>query len=227
MATSFRIWGLGDPHLSFAQPKPMDIFGAQWTNHEDKIAKNCAKVVAPEDLLLIPGDISWAMKRADALVDLSFLAKLPGKKVLIKGNHDYWWDSDRPLNYPGLFDTPFVSEDGTIGVAGTRGWDEAPEGSNTVELAKHQKHVTREMVRLENRLKAIAECKIRMAMIHYPPLPDFAPLLKRYCVSTILYGHLHLGGNERTLPEDWFGMRCICVAADRIQFMPRLIETVG
>jgi hypothetical protein len=221
-----RIWGLGDPHLSFAKPKPMDIFGPQWTNHPERIARNTAMLVGADDILLIPGDISWAMRRADAVPDLAYLAGLPGTKVLIKGNHDYWWDSDRPLKFEGLHDTPFISLDGIVGVAGTRGWDELPEGSSPAERAEHQRHVDREVRRLEKRLVAIKDCPRRFAMIHHPPLPDFAPLLKAYGVETVLYGHVHLSGKTAALPEDWLGIRCICVAADRIGFMPRLIATI-
>ena len=117
-----RIWGLADTHLSFAKPKPMDIFGTHWRDHPAKIARACRAVVEPGDLLLMPGDLSWALKRADAEVDLAWLAALPGIKVLCKGNHDYWWDSDRALDFPGLHDTPYITEDGQIGIAGTRGW---------------------------------------------------------------------------------------------------------
>ncbi len=221
-----RVWALGDPHLSFARPKPMDVFGPQWANHPEKIARNAAKLVEPGDLFLIPGDLSWAMRRNEAEPDLAFLANLPGTKVLIKGNHDYWWDSDRSLNYPGLHDTPYIAENGTIGVAGTRGWDEMPEGATASERARYDRQLERELRRLERRLESIRHCKRKYALIHYPPLPEFAPLLKSYAVECVLYGHVHLSGRGGTLPENWQGLRCICVAADRIGFMPRLIDTV-
>ena len=136
-----RIWGLADTHLSGAKPKTMDKFGTHWHNHPAKIEAACRAVVAPGDLLLMPGDLSWAMKRQDAEVDLAWLAALPGTKVVCKGNHDHWWDSDRSLNYPGLHDTPFISDDGQVGVAGTRGWflpdstATTPSGRRVIKLS--------------------------------------------------------------------------------------------
>ena len=110
----------------------MDVFGSHWHDHPRRILEACNKVIEPEDLLLLPGDLSWAMKRADANADLEYIASLPGHKILAKGNHDYWWDSDRPLKFDGLWDTPYATPDRAIGVAGTRGWtplyeDRSPE----------------------------------------------------------------------------------------------------
>lgn len=190
-----------------------------------RIAKACRAIIEPNDLLLMPGDLSWAMKRADAEPDLQWLAALPGIKVLCKGNHDYWWDSDKALNYPGLYDTPFVSEDGQIGVAGTRGWA-LPSGGTDEKKARDEKIIAREVQRLSKRLDAIASCPVKFALIHYPPLDVFAPLLKQHGVQTILYGHLHLNGQESVPPEHWHGLRALCVAADRLRFTPRLIATL-
>ena len=218
-----RIWALADTHLSFAKPKPMDIFGDHWRDHPKKIESSCRAVIAPDDLLLIPGDLSWALKRADAEADLVWLAALPGIKVLCKGNHDYWWDSDKPLSFPGLHDTPFVSDDGQIGVAGTRGW--FPPMGTDAERAQGEKIIAREVSRLSKRLESIAACPMKIAMIHYPPLDVFAPLLKQHGVKTVLYGHLHLNGQHYPLPEKWHGLRALCVAADRLDFTPRLVAS--
>lgn len=221
-----RIWAIADTHLSFAKPKPMDVFGAHWRDHPERIAQACRAVIEPDDLLLMPGDLSWALKRSDAEPDLEWLAGLPGIKVLCKGNHDYWWDSDRPLRHPGLHDTPFVSPDGRIGVAGTRGWY-APAPQMTVEeRAQCEKIIAREAARLEKRLAALGDCETKVALIHYPPLSEFVPLLKAYGVETVLYGHLHLGGHDNPLPEHWHGLRALCVAADRLHFRPRLVATL-
>jgi hypothetical protein len=221
-----HIWAIADPHLSFAQPKPMDIFGEHWRDHPTRIAKNCRAVIAEGDLLLMPGDLSWALKRKDAEIDLAWLAALPGIKVLCKGNHDYWWDSDRPLNYPGLHDTPYVSEDGQIGVAGTRGWYAATPSMDDGERAQCVKIIAREAARLEKRLDAVRECPIKFAMVHYPPLDEFAPLLHDRGIEAVLYGHLHLNGQETPLPEEWHGLRALCVAADRLHFAPRLVASL-
>ncbi len=220
-----RVWAIADTHLSFARPKPMDIFGEHWRGHPARIAESCRKVIAPEDVLLIPGDLSWAMKRSEAEPDLAFLAALPGIKVLCKGNHDYWWDSDRPLNFPGLHDTPWIADDGSIGVAGTRGWQSLTPQMDDAERASCEKIIAREVARLEKRLAAIAACRCKYALIHYPPLDEFAPLLHAHGVDTVLYGHLHLNGREHPLPETWQGLRALCVAADRLHFAPRLVGT--
>jgi len=221
-----RIWAIADTHLSFAHPKPMDVFGTHWKDHPTRIEHNCRLVIEPDDLLLIPGDLSWALKRADAEPDLAYLANLPGIKVLCKGNHDYWWDSDRPLDYPGLNDTPYISEDGKIGVAGTRGWMEPSLQMTESERAQATKIVGREYRRLEKRLIAIANCTHKFALIHYPPISAFVPLLQQHGVETVLYGHVHLNGKDNPLPEQWHGMRAICVACDRINFIPRLVKTL-
>ncbi len=219
-----RIWALADTHLSFAKPKPMDIFGEHWRDHPARIEAACRAVVEPNDLLLMPGDLSWAMKRADAEPDLAWLAALPGVKVLCKGNHDYWWDSDKSLGYPGLHDTPFVSDDGRVGVAGTRGW--MPAAGTEVEKAQAEKIIAREVARLSRRLEAVKDCPVKIALIHYPPLDVFAPLLKEHGVGTVLYGHLHLNGKDYPVPEQWHGLRTLCVAADRLRFTPRLVATL-
>jgi len=220
-----RIWGLADTHLSFAKPKPMDIFGTHWQGHPAKIEAACRAVVEPNDLLLMPGDLSWALKRSDAQPDLEWLAALPGIKVVCKGNHDYWWGSDRALAFPGLHDTPLVTKDGQIGIAGTRGWYLPDGGSTDAERAQCDKIIAREVSRLSRRLDAIAGCPVKIAMIHYPPLEAFIPLLKAHGIATVLYGHLHLNGRDSVPPERWFGLRTLCVAADRLHFAPRLVGT--
>lgn len=221
-----RIWAIADTHLSFANPKPMDIFGDHWRDHPAKIMRNCSAVIEPNDLLLIPGDLSWALKRKDAEPDLAWLASLPGIKVLCKGNHDYWWDSDRPLNHPGLHDTPFISDDGLIGIAGTRGWQEPTPQMTESELAQCAKITAREAARLTKRLETIKDCPRKFALIHYPPLDTFLPILQQYNVETTLYGHLHLNGSGTPLPDNWHGLRALCVAADRLNFAPRLVATL-
>jgi uncharacterized protein len=222
-----RVWAIADPHLSFAHPKPMDIFGSHWAHHAERIAASCGRLIEPDDLLLIPGDISWAMKRKDAEPDLAFLASLPGIKVLCKGNHDYWWNSDKPLAHPGLNDTPFVTSNLEIGVAGTRGWTASSEHMTVDEKKFNDKIITREVKRLTRRLTAIAACPIKYVIVHYPPLEEFADLMHEFGVSTILYGHLHLSANgDQPIPERWHTIKSLCVAADRINFTPKLIQTL-
>ena len=154
--------------------KTMDRFGPQWEGHAEKIAANCARLVGPDDVLLLPGDLSWAMRRAEAEPDLAFLAALPGIKVAIKGNHDYWWASGKPLAYPGLHAPPLVLDDGALGIAGTRGWFEPAAGAP--EEAADRKILERERGRLQRGLAVIAPCMAKVAMLHYPPHPYLAEL---------------------------------------------------
>ena len=217
---------MSDTHLSEAKPKPMDIFGTHWHDHPARILAACRAIIAPGDLLLMPGDLSWALKRADADSDLAWLADLPGIKILCKGNHDHWWDSDRALGFPGLYDTPYTSEDGQIGIAGTRGWFLPDGGGTEAERAHSEKIIAREVSRLSRRLDAIARCPVKYALIHYPPLEAFVPTLRAHGIETVLCGHLHLNGRDSVPPESWFGLRILCVAADRLHFTPRLIATL-
>jgi len=217
---------MADTHLSLANPKPMDIFGSHWLNHASRMLVQCEKLIQSDDLLLIPGDISWAMKRKDAEVDLKFLATFPGIKVLCKGNHDYWWDSDRPLRFDGLNDTPYVLPGNLLGIAGTRGWIPISPSMSSDEKDSTQHIITREMARLAKRLDSIKMCESKIVMLHYPPIEEFKRILIDNGVSTILYGHLHIGGNEQVLPETWNGMKSLCVASDRINFTPRLVQTI-
>ncbi|MBC8137578.1 MAG: metallophosphoesterase, partial [Fibrella sp.] len=99
---------MGDTHLGFGVGKTMDRFGAEWVDHADKIREHTIATVGADDILLIPGDLSWATKRHQAEPDLAYLAELPGTKIAIKGNHDYWWESDKPIGYPGLLSPPFA-----------------------------------------------------------------------------------------------------------------------
>jgi hypothetical protein len=206
----------------------MDRFGPDWENHAGKIRENCARSVTRDDVLLLPGDLSWAMRRPDAEPDLAFLAGLPGRvKIAIKGNHDYWWESGKPVNVPGLVSPPAVLDDGAIGIAGTRGWFEPSPGST--DEAANRKILERERGRLQRSLNAIAGCATRLALIHYPPHP-FLPLLTAAGVHAVAYGHLHRGSPpeaERQAHdgESVDGVRLFCVACDRIGFTPRLLGT--
>jgi predicted phosphohydrolase len=207
----------------------MDRFGPQWEGHAGKIRNNCAQLVGPDDVLLLPGDLSWAMRRTEAEPDLAFLAALPGIKVAIKGNHDYWWASGKPIDYPGLHSPPFVLDDGALGIAGTRGWFEPAAGAP--EEAADRKILERERGRLQRSLQAVAPCAAKVVMLHYPPHPYLAELAGA-SVAAVAYGHIHLGSPpeaERTAHDgaEVAGVRLFCVACDRIDFTPRLIGEFG
>ncbi len=219
-----RVWAIADPHLGFGIGRNMDRFGPQWLDHPRQMRENADRLVAPGDVLLLPGDLSWATKRADALPDLHFLAALPGIKVAIKGNHDHWWDSGKPVAFPGLSSPPMRWGD-ALGVAGTRGWFTPAADAENADADR--KILERERGRLVASLAAIEGCAVKVAMLHYPPHP-FLGELREAGVAAVVYGHVHL----RSLPEDERlavaddvveGVRICCVAADRIDFTPKRI----
>ena len=224
-----RIFAIADLHLSGTMGKTMDRFGAHWKDHAQQIEENCRRLVTEDDILLLAGDLSWATKRRDAEVDLAFMASLPGMKICIKGNHDYWWESDKRIIYPGLFSPPVVLFDGKIGIAGTRGWEE-PEIGGEKEVADHRTF-TREKTRLRQNLSRIVDCPVKIAMLHYPPQP-FLPILKEFGIQKVVYGHVHLGSFAKdeamaVFDEEIEGIRCWCVACDRINFAPQIILDVS
>lgn len=192
------IYAIADLHLSFGENKPMDVFGVNWQNHTDKIKQNWNSKVSEEDLVLLPGDFSWAMYLEDTKKDFDYLSSLPGKKIMLKGNHDYWWStlakmnkylSDNDFNnIEFLQNNSFLYED--VIIAGTRGWGED-------ESSDDRKIIARELLRLEMSLKdgisKFGDSKEMIVCMHYPPFIDekFISLMKRYNVKKCVYGHLH------------------------------------
>ena len=211
-----RVFALGDPHLPGGRrARDMHRFGPQWWHHPEKILKRSWQTVREDDIVLLPGDLSWATKRRDALDDLAFLAALPGTKICIRGNHDFWWDSEKPLDYPGLLAPPVIL--GELGFAGTRGCDPS-EPPHILE---------RERARLTKSLEAIESAPVKIALLHHPP-QAFADILNAAGVSVCVFGHVHVD----SLPEDEAmvlngeklgNVACHCLPCDRIDFTPRLV----
>ncbi|MDX1935447.1 MAG: metallophosphoesterase [Capsulimonadales bacterium] len=222
-----RVWAIADTHLSFASKKSMERFGGEWRNHAEKLKTNIEKVVGPEDVLLLPGDLSWATRRRQAEPDLDFLAALPGIKVCCKGNHDFWWESDKPINHPGLHSPPLILDDGALGIAGSRGWY-IPPSNTTKEAAKRDNAaIERETNRLQKTLDAIKDCRIKLVIMHYPP-QLWLKQIKGAGVPLVAYGHVHrnsLPQDEKLafLGEEFDGVKLYCVACDRIDFKPKLL----
>lgn len=224
------IYAISDLHLSFARPKPMDIFGPVWKGHPERIAANWDSVVGDDDTVLMCGDHSWAMRFEDALVDLEFIAERPGQKVLIRGNHDYWWRREAtsrmqkqlPDSIHLMHGQAMVVEG--CGVTGTRGW--------RVELvedkdAGDERVMKRELMYLERGLSAIpSECRRKIAMLHYPPFNadlepnEFADVLQAHDVDDVVYGHIHTG---YYLQGNIFGIEYHLVSVDHTDFKPVLI----
>ena len=224
-----RIFAIADPHLSRADPKPMDIFGGNWEGHPDAFFEGWREVVRDGDLVLVPGDISWAMKLDEALLDLRDLAELPGDKVLLRGNHDYWWPSISKLRAALPAGMYAVQNDalrfGDVVIAGTRGWV-CPGGHGFSE--QDEKIYRRELDRLR---LSLAEAKKAggeklIVMLHYPPTnvrlepSGFTDILLKHAPDALVFGHLH--GDDRVIRE--LGATDVhFVAADALRFRPELV----
>ena len=225
------LYAISDLHLGFNLDKPMDIFGDNWKDHEDKIRNNWISKITEKDTVLIAGDISWGINQKESLEDLNWIESLPGKKIISKGNHDYWWTTAAKMNR-------FFSENGfhtlellhnnchlygETALCGTRGWfyEEDQAGHN-------EKVFRRELIRLEASLKAAGEHP-KLCFLHYPPCyegytcPEIIALLEQYGVKTCYYGHLH-GGSHRLAVEGVRGkVEYHLVAADYLRFAPKRI----
>ena len=207
----------------------MDVFGSHWENHFDQIKRSWREMITPEDTVLIPGDISWAMQFDEAKIDLDSIAVLPGTKVLIRGNHDYWWSSiTRLRNYlpQGMLalQNDSLAFDGFV-LCGTRGWDFPTELSPLDEQS--MKVYRRELIRLEMTLQSAEKFQRPIiAMVHYPPLltdhrdTEYTALLERYQVKLCVYGHLHSSGISHGFTGEHRGVQYRLVSCDSIAFTP-------
>ena len=223
-----KIFAVADTHLSLADPKPMDIFGSRWENHCYKLAENWRERVTPEDWVLICGDISWAMHLEDARPDLEFLGKLTGQKIIVRGNHDYWWKSiskvraELPAGMYAL-QNDFISL-GDIAVCGTRGWT-MPNGQMTPEDEKvYRREILRAKMSFEKASRAGFTKMI--FMMHYPPFnngrldTEFGELFKEYSPAACVYGHLHGHDHRHAFEGTINGTRFHFVSVDFTGFSP-------
>ncbi|HQE10525.1 MAG: metallophosphoesterase [Dethiobacteria bacterium] len=224
------IWAIADLHLSHDRAKPMDIFGPCWENHAEKIAANWRRLVGGDDLVIVAGDISWAMQLSEAAADLNWIASLPGRKLLLRGNHDYWWSSISkvraalPPGMAALQNDHYVFEDWAI--CGSRGW--ICPGEEGFDSEHDEKIYRREIGRLELSLESarLAGRERIVAALHYPPFnrqgspSGFTELLERYGVSYCVYGHIHDEGRDRLFQGERGGVNYIFVAADGVDFTP-------
>ena len=228
-----RIFALSDPHLSTVTDKPMNVFGMRWQEHDIRIKENWIKNINEDDIVLIPGDISWGLKFEEVIPDLEWISKLPGLKLITKGNHDLWWTSLKRLN--SLFDNMIFLHNnhydaGGIAICGTRGWT-IPQMSQ--EWTDHDEKIfRRELLRLDAALQSAQKTdpeKIIVAM-HYPPTDyrghntAFTDVIEKYNVSDVVYGHLH--GNDASKSAfngKKAGIRYRLVSSDCINFCPQLI----
>lgn len=205
-----KVFAISDLHLSFSSDKPMDVFGDGWVDHWSIIKKDWDSKVGDEDVVLIAGDISWGMNIAEAAADFTEIGKMRGRKVIIKGNHDYWWSSYKKVceavKDKGVYplQNNAVRFDGLV-VCGSRGWTQPSESSSDEDRAIYR----RELIRLELSLSEAAKLKKTgdklIGMTHYPPFnarfedSEVTELFEKYGADLVVYGHLH-GKNVRVLP---------------------------
>lgn len=220
------VFAISDLHLSFGSNKPMDIFHG-WENHTDRLIANWNRVVQPEDTVIMPGDLSWALKLEETLPDFRFLEKLNGKKIIGKGNHDLWWGTKKKIeeffkvnninNVEILFNNSFFIDGITI--AGTRGWFyDAKETDKKVIL--------REAGRLESSIKSALEFGATpIVFLHYPPVysdmvcEEIMEILKKYNIKTVYHGHIHGAGFNKSVSE-YGGIKFKLISCDCVDFTP-------
>ena len=222
------LYAIGDLHLCLGAPKPMDIFGGAWVGYMDKL-KAGMSVIQPEDTVVLLGDLSWSLDLPGAKADFAWINEIPGKKIILKGNHDYWWSTAAKFyKFCGengfsdmeiLNNNCFTYDDWAI--CGTRGWFFEEERSGQHD----EKVFRRELMRLEASLKAAGE-KPKIVFLHYPPrykgyeCGEILELLKKYEVRRCFYGHLHGGSHKLAMEGTWDGVEFRLVAADYIGFKP-------
>ncbi|NJO04320.1 MAG: metallophosphoesterase [Chloroflexaceae bacterium] len=231
------IWAISDLHLSSVQPKPMDVFGPHWKNHPQRLATAWRARVAADDWVLIAGDISWAMKVADALPDLAWIDALPGRKVLIRGNHDYWYPrrvgplrAQLPPSMTALGGD--AADIGAAVVCGTRGWL-TPEMPG-YEPETDAKIYHRELLLLDTALQRAHQLargqRPIIVMIHYPPFingqpTEFARRMGAAGAAACIYGHLHRREDWATATQGTVeGVFYQLTACDYLDFMPVLVR---
>ena len=228
--TTHRLFAIADTHLSFASDKPMDVFGDAWKAHAERIAAAWREEVSDADTVIVVGDISWALKYDDALLDLGFLQRLPGYKLLVRGNHDLWWQKITKLN--GLYsDMQFLQNDFMIfeegrAVCGSRGW-----GLPGLEDygKDDEKILARELIRLRMSFDGAIEAGVTdiICALHFPPaltpqnVSPFTDLIEQYPVSQVVYGHLH--GPQafcKGIMGEYRGITYHLVSCDYLEFHP-------
>ncbi len=222
------LYAMGDLHLCLGAPKPMDVFGGSWVGYMDKLRQGMS-VIGPEDTTVLMGDLSWALDLPSAKADFAWINQIPGRKIILKGNHDYWWSTAAKF-YSFCQENDFSDmwilnnncyEYEDVAICGTRGWffEEERSGDHDEKVFK------RELIRLETSLKAAGE-KRKLVFLHYPPrykgyvCQPILDLLEKYQVRACYYGHLH--GGSHGLAEEGLhnGVEFRLLAADKLNFRP-------
>lgn len=222
------LYAIGDLHLSLGAEKPMDVFGGKWTGYMDKLREGMS-VIGPEDTTVLLGDLSWALNLEGAVKDFAWINEIPGKKIILKGNHDYWWSTaakfykfcqENGFEDQWILNNNHYEYDGWA-ICGTRGWFFEEDRGGTHD----EKVFRRELIRLETSLKSAGD-QNKMVFLHYPPryrgyeCREIIELLERYEVRRCFYGHLHSESHKLAIEGLWGGVEYRLVSADYIGFKP-------
>lgn len=234
------LFSIADLHLSLSSDKPMDVFGARWNSYVEKIEKNWRAVVSPQDTVVVPGDISWAMTLEEAAADFAFIDSLPGYKLIGKGNHDYWWSTLSKMrgftaqhgfsSIDFLYNNAYAREDCIL--CGTRGWYVEERLQNARENADYAKIVAREAARLTISLKEAESLRggtdtAVLVYLHFPPVfrsfvcRELIDILHAFSIRRCYFGHIH-GVYDVPRSFEFEGIRMTMISADFLNFVPMI-----
>ncbi len=224
------LFAIADTHLSFGTNKPMDDF-IGWNDYTARLQKNWNSIVEPDDTVVIAGDISWAMNFDELKADFEFIHNLNGSKIILKGNHDYWWNTATKMNKfieENGFDSIKILHNnaytvGDVSVCGSRGWMFESEEEHD------EKVLNREVMRIKASLDS-AQCDEKIVFLHYPPVTlntvceEIFDLLKSYGIKKCYYGHLHGVAAKIAVDDTIDGVDLRLISCDRLSFIPKLIK---
>ena len=226
------LYAMGDLHLCLGAPKPMDVFGGAWVGYMEKVKRGLS-VITGDDTLILMGDLSWALDLNSAVADFAWINEIPGRKIILKGNHDYWWSTQAKFTKfcveNGFSDLNLLNNNCYFyddwAICGTRGWFFEEERSGDHD----EKVFRRELIRLEASLKAAGD-REKMVFLHYPPrykgytCREILDLLKSYGVRRCFYGHLHGASHKLAMEGTWDGIEYRLLSADYLDFQPYIVK---
>ena len=226
------LYAMGDLHLCLGAPKPMDVFGGAWVGYMEKLKRGLS-VITGDDTLILMGDLSWALDLNSAVADFAWINEIPGRKIILKGNHDYWWSTQAKFTKfcveNGFSDLNLLNNNCYFyddwAICGTRGWFFEEERSGVHD----EKVFRRELIRLEASLKAAGD-REKMVFLHYPPrykgytCREILDLLESYEVRQCFYGHLHGASHKLAMEGTWDGIEYRLLSADYLDFQPYIVK---
>lgn len=226
------VYAISDLHLALSVDKPMDVFGKKWDNYMERLQQNWNKHISKDDYVIMPGDLSWATYIEDAHLDFDFIHKLNGKKIISKGNHDYWWTTmsklEKYVDKNDFSSIQFINNSSVqvedLVICATRGW----KCPNDEDFTKEDEKIyAREVQRLKLSLESAKDKEgKKFVMIHFPPfnskkeMNELIELMNMYGVENCLYGHLHGISLKNPFEGNLYGVNFRLISADYLKFMP-------